>query len=192
MSDLSQEKPNLNLSAIIEGLLFVASEPVSLQQLAEVLNTNLEEIEKGLGDLDEMYITQERGLRIQKHNHKVSLTTHPLLSGLIEKFLGLEATVRLSRAALETLAIIAYRQPITRPGIDAIRGVNSDGVLKSLLAKELVREGGRAETPGRPIIYGTTEAFLQHFGLSSLEELPAFEIAPPEVNDNVETRLLKD
>jgi segregation and condensation protein B len=191
MSDLSFEKPALNISAILEGLLFVASEPVSIQQLAEVLETNVDEIEKGLHDLESMY-SDYRGLRIQRHSNKVSLTTDPLLAEIIEKFLGLEATVRLSRAALETLAIIAYRQPITRPGIDAIRGVNSDGVLKSLLAKELVREGGRAETPGRPIIYGTTEAFLQHFGLSNLEEMPPFEEELPDLVETDENRLLKD
>jgi segregation and condensation protein B len=191
MSDLSIEKPTLNLCAILEGLLFVASEPISTQQLAEVLETTVPEIEKGLRDLEGMY-SDYRGLRIQKHNNKVSLTTDPRMAEIIEKFLGLEATVRLSRAALETLAIIAYRQPITRPGIDAIRGVNSDGVLKSLLAKELVREGGRAETPGRPIIYGTTEAFLQHFGLSNLEEMPPFEEELPGVVETGENRLLKD
>jgi segregation and condensation protein B len=93
----------------------------------------------------------------------------------VEKFLGLEATARLSRAAMETLAIIAYRQPVTRPGIDAIRGVNSDGVLKSLLSKGLVQEVGRTEGPGRPILYGTSAEFLQHFGLASLTELPPYD-----------------
>mgnify|MGYP000878535240 FL=1 len=88
------------------------------------------------------------------------------------KYLGIETTSRLSRAALETLAIIAYRQPITRPGIDAIRGVNSDGVLKSLLSKGLIEEIGRTEGPGRPILYGITEEFLQYFGLGSINELP--------------------
>jgi segregation and condensation protein B len=191
MSDLSFEKPELEISAKLESLLFVASEPVSMQQLAEVLETSLANIEKGLRELEGSYAGQ-RGLCIQKHNNRVSLTTDPRMAETIEKFLGLEATVRLSRAALETLAIIAYRQPITRPGIDAIRGVNSDGVLKSLLAKELVREGGRAETPGRPIIYGTTEAFLQHFGLSSVHELPPFEDRFTQESESSENRLLKD
>lgn len=191
MSDLPFEKPDLDLTAMLEGLLFVASEPVPIPQLAEVLETSTEEIERGLQALNEIY-AESRGLRIQRHNNRVTLTTDPRMAGLVEKFLGLEATVRLSRAALETLAIIAYRQPITRPGIDAIRGVNSDGVLKSLLSKELVREGGRAETPGRPIIYGTTEAFLQHFGLSSLEEMPAFEHELAETPETGENRLLKD
>jgi segregation and condensation protein B len=90
----------------------------------------------------------------------------------VERFLGLDATSHLSRAALEALAIIAYQEPATRPQIDAIRGVNSDGVLKSLLSKGLIQEVGRAEAPGRPILYSITQEFLQHFGLNSLAELP--------------------
>lgn len=191
MSEIAIQKPEIELTAVLEGLLFVASEPVSIQQLSEVLEIDAGEIEKGLRELEEIY-ENRHGLRIQKHNNKFQLTTDPELTETVEKFLGLEATVRLSRAALETLAIIAYRQPITRPGIDAIRGVNSDAVLKSLLAKELVREGGRAETPGRPIIYGTTEAFLQHFGLSSLEMMPPFEVSQLEEFVDTENRLLKD
>ena len=121
---------------------------------------------------------------------RIQLTTAPEFAGIVEKFLGLEATARLSRAALETMAIIAYRQPITRPGVDAIRGVNSDGVLRSLLNKGLIQETGRAEGPGRPILYAVTNDFLQHFGLSSLEELPAFDEEPVEEVEN--NRLLKD
>jgi len=108
----------------------------------------------------------------------------------VERFLGLEATSRLSRAALETLAIIAYRQPISRPQVDAIRGVNSDGVIRSLLSKGLIEEVGRAEGPGRPILYGTTAAFLQAFGLTSLDELPPLEI--PEGGGVEPDALLKE
>jgi segregation and condensation protein B len=96
----------------------------------------------------------------------------------------------LSRAALETLAIIAYRQPITRPGVDAIRGVNSDGVMRSLLSKGLVEDVGRAEGPGRPILYGTSSEFLQHFGLASLDEMPAYDTA--QVEQAEQKSLLKD
>jgi segregation and condensation protein B len=98
------------------------------------------------------------------------------LGETVERFLGLEATSRLSRAALETLAIIAYQQPVTRPAVDSVRGVNSDGVIKSLLSKGLLQEVGRSEGPGRPILFGTTPQFLQHFGLSSLTELPALNL----------------
>ena len=95
-------------------------------------------------------------------------------------FLGLERSSRLSRAALETLAIIAYKEPVTRPQIDSIRGVNSDGVIKNLLNKGLIQEVGRADAPGRPILYSVTSDFLQHFGLNSLEDLPPLENEPSE------------
>src|SRR5512135_2391362 len=159
------------LHSALEALLFVAAAPVAVAQLAEALDQKLPEVEAGLKELDEMY-RQGRGLSLQWHAGRVQLTTAPALAGTVEKFLGLEATTRLSRAALETLAIIAYRQPVTRPGVDAIRGVNSDGVMKSLLSKGLVQEIGRSEGPGRPILYGTTAEFLQHFGLASLVEMP--------------------
>jgi segregation and condensation protein B len=107
------------------------------------------------------------------------------MAGLVERFLGLEATSRLSRAALEALAIIAYQQPVTRPEIEAVRGVNSDGVLKSLLSKGLIQEVGRAERPGRPILYSTTSEFLQHFGLNTLEELPPFSAESQSENQNI-------
>jgi len=96
----------------------------------------------------------------------------------VERFAGLEASNRLSRAALEALAIIAYQQPVTRPEVDAIRGVNSDGVMKSLLSKGLIEEAGRAERPGRPILYNITSDFLSHFGLASLAELPPIAELP--------------
>jgi segregation and condensation protein B len=121
-------------------------------------------------ELDHEY--QERGVRLQRHGGRVQMTSAPEAAEAIETFLGLEATSRLSGAALEALAIIAYQQPVTRPQVDAIRGVNSDGVLKTLLHKGLIHEVGRAEGPGRPILYSTTPEFLGHFGLASLEELP--------------------
>ncbi len=166
--------PPTNLEASLEALLFVAAAPVTIAQLAEALDQKPEQVEAGLRGL-EKYYGDGRGLSLQWHAGRVQLTTAPALAGTVEKFLGLEATARLSRAALETLSIIAYRQPITRPGVDAIRGVNTDGVMKSLLSKGLVQEIGRSEGPGRPILYGTTNEFLQHFGLTSLAELPPFE-----------------
>jgi segregation and condensation protein B len=188
MTDPSETASVLSLEARIEALLFVASAPVSLQQLAEALQCPLAEIEAGLDVLETLYAN--RGLALQRHESRVQITTHPVAGELIERFLGLEASQHLSRAALEALAIIAYRQPVTRPGIDAIRGVNSDGVMKSLLSKGLIQEVGRAEGPGRPILYGTTAAFLQHFGLNSLDALPAFDVDEPALTE--ENRLLKD
>jgi segregation and condensation protein B len=170
MSDSTE----LNLAALLEGLLFVAAEPVTSVQLAAALDLTATEVEKGLAELEEQFRT--RGLRLQKHAGRYQLTTAPEMADSVERFLGLEATSRLSRAALEALAIIAYQQPVTRPGVDAVRGVNSDGVIKSLLSKGLLQEVGRAEGPGRPILYGTTPDFLQHFGLNSLTELPALNL----------------
>lgn len=179
MSDETNQEPTSDqIIARIEALLFVASGGVPLVQLASALDLPLREIEKHV-DLLESHLASDivpRGLRLQRHHGRVQLTTAPDTATYIERFLGLEASSRLSRAALETLAIIAYQQPVTRPEIDAVRGVSSDGVLKSLLSKGLVQEVGRADRPGRPIIYTTTTDFLQYFGLNSLEELPPLSI----------------
>jgi segregation and condensation protein B len=189
MSEEGEQTSLPDLEACLEVLLFVAAGPVAISQLAEALDRKPEEIELALKDLALGY-AQRGALAIQWHSGKVQLTSAPQMASLVEKFLGLEATSRLSRAALESLAIIAYRQPITRPGIEAIRGVSSDGVLKSLLSKGLIQEGGRADKPGRPILYETTSDFLQNFGLSRLDELPPFELEI--VDDEKKNTLLKD
>jgi segregation and condensation protein B len=133
---------------------------------------------------------QSGGLRLQIMDGRVLMITAAEYAGLIEKYLGLEATARLSRAAQEALSIIAYKQPVTRPGIDSIRGVNSDGVLHSLMAKGLIQEVGRSEGPGRPILYGVTDEFLLHFGLESLDQMP--ELETKEDNGDDDLKLLKD
>ena len=163
----------LSLSAQIEALLFVAIEPVTPGQLSTVLETTTTQVNNALDELEASFGT--RGLRLQRHSGRVQLTTAPETSEAIERFLGLEFVSHLSKAALEALAIIAYQQPVTRPQVDAVRGVNSDGVMRSLLNKGLIQEGGRADGPGRPILYSTTHEFLQHFGLNSLTELPPLE-----------------
>jgi len=178
------ENPDEQLLARIEALLFVAPSSVTSAQLAVALNLPLRQIEKTL-DFIEAQLQQNtpvRGIRLQRHHNRFQLTSAPEFAADVELFLGLEVSSRLSRAALETLAIIAYQQPVTRPEIDAIRGVNSDGVLKSLLSKGLIQEIGRAERPGRPILYSSTSEFLQNFGLNSLNELPPLvdEINPDE------------
>ncbi len=177
MPDPTPYPNQLSLSASLEALLFVASGPVSSAQLASALDVTPGEVEAGLGELDERL--RQSGVRLQWHAGRVQLTTPPEAAALVERFLGLEATSRLSRAALETLSIVAYQQPVTRPEIDSIRGVNSDGVLKSLLSKGLLQESGRAEKPGRPILYTTTADFLSHFGLSSINELPPLNSKKP-------------
>ena len=170
--------PETDLLARLEALLFVAPGAVSAPQLAAVLEISIGEVQQALVELEEDYKRNPmiRGVRLQRHMGRVQLTSAPEAAPWIERFLGLEATSRLSRAGLEALAIIAYQQPVTRPQVDAIRGVNSDGVMKSLLSKGLIQEVGRAEAPGRPILYSTTPEFLQYFGLNSLEELPPLVI----------------
>lgn len=159
---------------LLESLLFVASGPVSPARLAAALDISQAAVHELLGKLGEEY--QGRGLRLQRSGGGlVQLTSAPEASGAIERFLGLELTSRLSQAALEVLAIVAYLQPATRPQIDQLRGVNSDGALRTLLSKGLVEEVGRLETPGRPILYGTTPEFLQSFGLNALMDMPPLE-----------------
>lgn len=177
----------LSLAARIEAMLFVSAEPVPVQQLSQALDVTVSVVERGLKELEDSL--RSRGLRLQRHAGRVQLTTAPELAGLVETFLGLEAITHLSRAALETLAIIAYQQPVTRPQVDSIRGVNSDAMLKSLLSKGLILESGRTDGPGRPILYSTTPEFLQHFGLNSLTELPP--LSAPKETDAEETDLLK-
>ncbi len=190
LSELSsQDQAVLGLSAMLEALLFVAPSSVTPSQLAAALDISVPEVEKGLTELQTRY--NRGGLRLQRHQGRVQLTTAPETAQLVERFLGLEATSRLSRAALETLAMIAYQQPVTRPEIDAVRGVNSDGVLKSLLNKGLIQEAGRAERPGRPILYSTTPDFLQHFGLNSLDELPPLQEPTSETAENGFHTILK-
>ncbi len=195
MSDSIRPLPDSqpSLTACIEALLFVASEPITPGQIARVLAVTTREIEKSLNEIELSY--QDRGICIQRHEGGVRLTTSPAAAPLIEHFLGLEAITHLSHAALETLAIIAYQQPVTRPHVDAIRGVNSDSVMKNLLSKGIIQEIGRAPGPGRPILYSTTPEFLSHFGLISLEQLPPLnieEIINNNHKENNETKLLKE
>ena len=186
INDLKQEK---TLPAILEALLFIAVSPVSITQLASSLGESERKITNALNEL-EHYYSETRGLRLQWHGKRVQLTSSPEFSKIIETFLGVEVTTTLSQASLEALAIIAYKQPITRPEIDEIRGVNSDGVVRNLLNKGLIEENGRVEGAGRPILYGTTSDFLNYFGLSSIEEMPTFDVQPTEENNS--KALLKD
>lgn len=186
---MGKQDKELSAEAKMEALLFVAAETVSLSQLGAALDLTPAKVKQTLANLNETLAT--RGLRIQTHKGRVRLTTAPELASLIQAFLDLEAVSRLSPAALEALAIIAYQQPATRPQVDAVRGVNSDGVIRSLLRKGLIQESGRAEGPGRPILYGTTPEFLQYFGLSSLRELPAIELAEIVGEEQLTEEILK-
>lgn len=175
MSNTSQfDKNELSLEAKIEALLFITPTTTTLTQIAETLNVSTNTVQIAIKNLEEQL--QDRGIRVQENKGRYQLTTAPELSAYVEEFLQLENTSKLSTAALEALAIIAYQQPITRPSVDAIRGVNSDGVIRTLLSKGLIEEIGRSDSPGRPILYSTSQDFLQYFGLASLKELPPIDI----------------
>ena len=174
----------LSLMARVEALLFVADSSVTIQQLATGLQVSSRQIKQALNMLDDDY--KQRGLRIQRSKSEVQLTSAPFMAIDIERFLNIERSSRLTRAALEVLAIIAYQQPVTRPHIDSIRGVNSDSVLRTLLRHGLIEDVGRSEGPGRPILYTTTSEFLQHFGINTLKELP--QLSPTPVLEDDETR----
>jgi segregation and condensation protein B len=175
----------LTLEANLEALLFVAPTSVTLGELASALNIKVSKVKKGLKNLGESYLLakEKRGVRLQNHRGRYQLTSAPETAQVVEKFLGLDYKTKLSKAALEALAIIIFKQPVTRPQIDGIRGVNSDGVIRNLLSKGLIQELDRADTPGRPILYGTTSDLLQYLGLNSLDEIsdlkPDEETAEP-------------
>lgn len=162
--------PPEKLQPVLESLLFVAEGPVEIEVLARSLHTKAEEIEAALESLAEEY--RQRGLRLQRSGDLVQIVTAPEAARYVESFLNMDHQQRLSTAALETLAIIAYKQPITRAGIEAVRGVNSDAPVATLLARELIEEVGRAGSPGRPTLFGVTVRFLEHFGLERSEDLP--------------------
>jgi len=161
------------LKSILEGLLFVSGdEGLGLKTIAEVVGMDADVVRDVLKDLEADLVRDGRGVRIAEVAGGFRLTTAPEHAPYLEKLAYSPARASLSQAALETLAIIAYRQPITRVEIEEIRGVKADRALHTLVAKDLIEEVGRAEAVGRPILYGTTKAFLDYFGLASLSDLP--------------------
>lgn len=166
------------LKLIVESVLFVADEPVEVSALARIAEAPLQEVE---GAVDALAADcRLRGVRIQRTESAVQMVTSPEAAPYVERFLGVDEDHRLSHAALETLAIIAYKQPITRQVMEAIRGVNCDRALASLRARGLITEVGRAQTAGRPYLFGTTFCFLEYFGLEKPEDLPPLADLPPE------------
>jgi segregation and condensation protein B len=174
-ADATEGADPLPLSALLESLLFVAAEPVDPNRLARSLQLPPTEIERGLAQLAADLQGARRGLRLQRFKGSVQLVTAPAAASTIESFLDLETSTKLSGPALEALAVIAYRQPVTRAQIEAVRGVDCAGVLRSLVQRGLVAEVGRLESVGRPILYGVTELFMQHFGLVEMDQLPPLE-----------------
>jgi segregation and condensation protein B len=173
--DMSGDAPAAphELSVVeLEALLFVAERPLTRREIGALCGVSPETVDERLGDLEVQLRT--RGVRVVTSGDRVELATAPEAGRLIARYIGADG-IRLSPASLETLAIVAYRQPITRGAIERIRGVDSDYVLRSLLHRRLVAEQGRADTPGRPILYATGFEFMERFGLTSLDDLPSLD-----------------
>ena len=158
--------------AALEALLFVAERPLSRREIAGLVGTDRATVDARLGDLE--VSLGARGIRLVASDDRVELATAPEAGPIVARYVGADA-VRLSPASLETLAIVAYRQPVTKAAVERIRGVDSDYTIRSLVHRRLVAELGRADAPGRPILYGTGFDFLERFGLASLDELPLLE-----------------
>ena len=171
--------------AVLEGLLFVVGEEgLTLEQIENVLEIDEEESKNLIMELKKDYEDENRGLRIDFLGNRFKLTTKFEHKEYYQKLIENPETNTLSQAALETLAIIAYNEPITRVQVDAIRGVGSVAIIRKLVAKGFIKESGRSDLPGRPILYETTNEFLDYFGLSSIEDLPDIsEIVSQEVDE---------
>ncbi len=164
--------PGALTEATLEALLFVAERPLSRREIATLAGVPRAAVDERLGDLE--VSLRSRGLRLVVTGDRVELATAPEAGGLIARYLGVDA-IRLTPASLETLAIVAYRQPVTKAAVERIRGVDSDYTIRSLAHRRLVVELGRADAPGRPILYGTGFDFLERFGMASLDELPPLD-----------------
>lgn len=179
----------MNLKAVLEGLLFLAgSDGLTFEQIKNILEVDDIKGKELIGQLNNEYKSKERGIKLELLGGSFKLTTKKEHKPYFEKMISEEANSELSEAALETLAIIAYNQPITRNQIDEIRGVGSNHILRKLLIKNLIQDCGRSDLPGKPILYSTTPHFLDYFGLSSISELPPLEININ--NDNLKEKNL--
>jgi segregation and condensation protein B len=160
------------VAAAIESILFVSGRPLERAELRKLLTIDDALLTDGLRALEQYLLDAQRGIRLQRLNEQIQLVTAPEYARYVAALLGLPMTAKLTTAAMETLAVISYRQPVTRAQIEAVRGVNSDRALASLIQHGLVEEIGRAQTVGRPSLFSTTADFLQQFGLTNLEQLP--------------------
>src|SRR5258707_15538456 len=173
---LQEKQTTAQIAAAIESLLFVSGRPLERAELRKLLNVDDADLMDGLQALTESLESQGRGIRMQRLGEQVQLVTAPENARYVAALLGLPMTAKLTTAAMETLAVVSYRQPITRSQIEAVRGINSDRALASLIQHGLVAEIGRAQTVGRPALFATTLEFLQQFGLTSLDQLPRTDI----------------
>lgn len=186
--DVSQP-PVANVKAALEALLFVSDEPVSATTLADIVGIPPVDVDTALAELSCDLREEERGIQLREVAGGWRLYSHPAYHELIEKYILSWDTHKLSQAALEALAVIAYRQPVTRADVNAVRGVNSEAVISSLVEKGIVRPLGREKKQGGAILYGTTRAFLEKFGLNSLRDLPPLEDFAP---DEESRRLIRE
>ena len=166
------------LSGRIEAILFVGGEPVRIEDLAKALNVTVRAVENEVVKLRDEYDFHQRGFTLKRFGHQVQLATRALYATDVVHLLQPVQKQSLTQAAMETLAVVAYKQPVTRAEVEQVRGVKCDYSIQSLVNKELIMEVGRKDTLGRPILYGTTENFLAHFGLTTLEDLPPMPEAP--------------
>lgn len=186
------------LCNIIEAILFVAGEPVALQDIQRNLEVTELETIQAVDELEHHLSEMERGIVLKRFGGHIQLATRAEYAPFVEKMLQPVQKQSLSRSALETLAVVAYRQPVTRLDVEMVRGVKCDYSIQSLVSKNLIQEVGRKDTIGRPILYGTTDQFLSHFGLSAIDELPepvfsdveGDAIAPENTNPSVENASL--
>lgn len=179
--EISRKEP---LKGAIEALLFVSGEPLSLREIAINLEITPKYLEEIISELMLDYEISNRGIKLININGGYQLVTKNQYSDYIQKLLKKNKRQSLSQASLESLAIISYKQPITRVDIDEIRGVKSESAIQKLIERDLVSEVGRLEVPGRPILYGTTDEFLRQFGLSCIDELPSLELFEENTNDD--------
>ena len=169
-----------NLAAVVEAILFVAGDPVRVEDLAHAMNLTSSEMSDALTQLADRLTLENRGIQLNRSGETVFLSIRPKFAPQVEAFLQPLQKRPLSQAVLETLSIIAYRQPCTRGDIESIRGVKCDYSVQSLLNKNFIEECGQRESLGRPTLYRTTDAFLKHFGLESIEDLPNIDLANVE------------
>ncbi len=174
-----------SMAGRIEAILFVAGEAVSVKDLARALQISEQELKKHLNELSDEYDYRQRGFLLKRFGDNVQLATRPLYAEDVVRLLQPVQQQSLSQAAMETLAVVAYKQPVTRAEVEQIRGVKCDYSLQSLMNKGMIEEIGRKETIGRPILFGTTDKFLSHFGISSLEDLPPMPEPPTEETNDV-------
>lgn len=170
--DVSSREKNMS---IIESLLFVSGEPLKIKQIANILELEISTTKLLIEELSKLYENNNHGIKLININDEYQLVTKKENSSFIQKLLKINSRQALSQASLETLSIIAYKQPITRVDIDEIRGVKSDRAIQTLMEKKLIKESGRLDVPGRPILFSTTEEFLRYFELETLEQMPSIK-----------------